>query len=229
MEGKIPSHIGIILDGNGRWAKKRLMPRSFGHTQGAKNIENICSAAYSLGIKYLTVYAFSTENWKRSDEEVNALMKLFNKYLINYRKKAVDENMRVSIIGDRSKLTPKMIENIEILEKDTKDNTGLHFQIAINYGGRDEVIRAIKKFVKNGGNIDNLHEKDITDNLDTSFIPDPDLIIRTSGELRISNFLLWQCAYSEFYFTDVLWPDFDKNELKKAINYYADRNRRYGG
>lgn len=229
MKKNVPAHIGIILDGNGRWAKKRLMPRSFGHRQGAKNIEKICSDAYALGVKYLTVYAFSTENWKRSDEEVKVLMDIFSKYLKDYLGKAIKNNMKVRIIGDRTALCKDIVKDIENLEEKTKNNTGLNFQIAINYGGRDELVRAFKEYINSGHDIAELDEEKLSKHLDTKSIPDPDLIIRTSGEIRISNFLIWQCAYSEFYFTDVLWPDFSRNELEKAIDYYSSKSRRYGG
>ncbi len=232
-ENKIPQHVAIILDGNGRWAKKRFLPRNMGHAQGAKAVEQICEDAWDLGIKYLTVYAFSTENWKRPDEEVNALMKLLNKYLSNCLERSSKNNMRVRVIGDISRLSDDLQKQIIDLEEKSSVNTGLNFTVALNYGGRDEMIRAMQKLavdVKNG----NLEPEQITEelfsaNLDTKDIPDPDLMIRTSGEQRISNYMLWQMAYAEFYFTDVLWPDFDKKELQKALDYYAGRDRRYGG
>lgn len=229
MQKKVPKHIAIILDGNGRWAKKRFLPRNFGHRQGAKNIEKVCEWTYDLGVEYLTVYAFSTENWKRDEQEVNALMDIFSKYLREYLNKAVSNNMCVRIIGDRSRLRSDIVEDIVNLETATASNTGLKFQIAINYGGRDEIIRAVKEYINSGNFIDDLTENILSDNLDTNGIPDPDLIIRTSGELRLSNFLIWQGAYSELYFSDVLWPDFDRKELEKAISHYSERNRRYGG
>lgn len=233
MENIVPTHIAIILDGNGRWAKKRMLPRKLGHRQGAKNVELICEKAYELGVKYLTVYAFSTENWKRPKDEVTAIMELLNKYLLNYLDKAMKNNMRVRIIGDKSMLSEEIQQNIKKVEDTTKNNSGLNFQIAINYGGRDEITRAIKKIVLD---IDNkkikpeeIDEKLIRSYLDTYDIVDPELIIRTSGECRTSNFLTWQASYSEYYFTDVLWPDFNEKELKKAIENYAKRNRRFGG
>lgn len=233
MNKSIPNHVAIILDGNGRWAKKRLLPRKVGHRQGAKNVEAICEIAYNLGIKYLTVYAFSTENWKRSADEVEALMNLLSKYLSDYREKAMKNNMRVRIIGDRTKLREDIITSIKEVEELTSNNTGLNFQIAINYGGRDEIKRAFIKMYEDISkgilSKELIDEKCIADYLDTKEIPDPDLIIRTSGEMRISNYLIWQGAYSEYYFTNVLWPDFDESCLIEAINSYSDRERRYGG
>lgn len=229
----IPQHVAIILDGNGRWAAKKGMPRNYGHTQGAKNVERICEDAYNLGVKYLTVYAFSTENWNRPDSEVDALMKLLRNYMKTCIKTATKNKMRVRVIGDKSKLAPDLQKSIADLEESSKDNEGLNFQVAINYGARDEIIRAMKQLVKdkeeNKFTIDDIDEKLFASYLDTSDIPDPDLLIRTSGELRLSNFLLWQLAYSEFYITDVLWPDFTKEELVKAIEQYNSRDRRFGG
>lgn len=229
----IPRHIAIILDGNGRWAKKRFMPRNYGHTQGSKAVEKICEDAYDMGVEYLTVYAFSTENWKRPKEEVDALMKLLRTYLDTSLKRSAKNNMRVRVIGDKTGLPKDLLDSIEELEKASSVNTGLKFQVAINYGSRDEIIRAMKKLyldVQSGSqSIEELDEKVLEQYLDTKEIPDPDLIIRTSGEQRLSNFMLWQVAYSEFYFTDVLWPDFNKNELAKAIEYYSSRNRKFGG
>ena len=228
-----PNHVAIILDGNGRWAKKRFLPRKAGHVAGSKTVEKICEDAYNMGINYLTVYAFSTENWKRPEDEVNALMKLLRQYLKDCIKRSTKNNMCVRVIGDISPLEEDMKKSIRELEEATKDNTGLHFQVALNYGSRDEMIRGIQRMagdLKSGA----LQAEDISETvfgtyLDTSGIPDPDLMIRTSGEMRLSNFMLWQLAYTEFYFTDVLWPDFDKAELQKAIDYYNGRERRYGG
>jgi undecaprenyl diphosphate synthase len=229
----IPQHVAIILDGNGRWAAKKGMPRNYGHTQGAKNVERICEDAYNLGVKYLTVYAFSTENWNRPDSEVEALMKLLRNYMKTCIKTATKNKMRVRVIGDKSKLAPDLQKSISDLEESSKQNKGLNFQVAINYGARDEMVRAMKQLVKdkeeNKFTIDDIDEKLFASYLDTSDIPDPDLLIRTSGELRLSNFLLWQLAYSEFYITDVLWPDFTKEELVKAIEQYNSRDRRFGG
>lgn len=229
---KIPEHVAIIMDGNGRWAKKRMLPRTAGHVQGSQVVEKICEDAYNLGIKYLTVYAFSTENWKRSKDEVDAIMKLLEKYLKDCIKRSSKNNMRVRVIGDISRLDEKLQEKIIELERVSSGNTGLCFQVALNYGGRDEIIRGIRKAAEKVRNNELLPE-DITEEkfeefLDTKGIPDPDLVIRTSGEMRISNFLIWQCSYSEFYFSDVLWPDFNKNELIKALDYYAHRDRRFG-
>lgn len=229
----VPQHIAIIMDGNGRWAAKRGMPRNYGHTQGSKTVEVICEDAYKMGVKYLTVYAFSTENWSRPKSEIDALMKLLRNYMKTCIKTATKNNMRVRVIGDKTGLDADIRERILELEEVSKNNTGLNFQIAINYGGRDEILRAVKKLVKdkeeNKFNIEDIDEKLFEEYLDTNDIPDPDLLIRTSGELRLSNFLMWQLAYSEFYITDVLWPDFTKDELSKAIEQYNSRERRYGG
>lgn len=230
---KVPAHVAIILDGNGRWAKKRFLPRNAGHMQGSKTVEQICEDAHNLGIKYLTVYAFSTENWKRPKDEVDALMKLLDRYLKNCIERSSKNNMRVRVLGDISALSQKLQDKIIELEEKSKNNTGLNFQVALNYGGRDEMLRAIKKCAAEcaDGRIkpEDIDEAYFNGKLDTADIPDPDLLIRTSGEQRISNFLLWQLAYTEFYFTDVLWPDFNKKELKKAIEYYENRDRRFGG
>ena len=229
---RVPNHIAIILDGNGRWAKKRGMPRSFGHVKGCENLEDICEVAKELGVKYLTVYAFSTENWKRSKEEVDGLMKLFRNYLKKCIKISQKNNMRVKVIGDITAFDSVIQESIEKLEDFSKDFTDLHFQIALNYGSRDEITRAVNRMLEDqkAGKLETpVSEDTISDYLDTAGIPDPDLMIRTSGELRLSNYLLWQLAYSEFYFTDVPWPDFKKEELVKAIEKYNERDRRYGG
>lgn len=229
---KIPQHVAIILDGNGRWAKAKGMPRNYGHTAGAKNVETVCKAANELGIKYVTMYAFSTENWNRPDSEVDALMKLLESYLKNCIKTADKNNMRVRIIGDMHRLSEKFQKRIKELEEASKNNTGLNLTIAINYGSRDEMIRGMKKMIEdhdNGKlNLDDINEQVFSNYLDTADIPDPDLMIRTSGEQRLSNYLLWQLAYSEFYFTDVPWPDFHKEELIQAIEAYNNRDRRFG-
>lgn len=224
----IPQHIAIILDGNGRWAKSRGMPRNYGHTMGAKNVETILRAAGEIGIRYVTMYAFSTENWNRPESEVAALMNLLNNYLHNCVKTAKKNNIRVRVIGDITRLESDFQQKIRRLEEESKENTGLNFQIAINYGGRDEIIRAMKKMMADEISPEEITEEKFEQYLDTYNIPDPDLLIRTSGELRLSNYLLWQLAYSEFYFTDVPWPDFTPEELKKAVLAYANRNRRYG-
>ena len=228
----IPNHIAIILDGNGRWAKAKGMPRTYGHLQGAKTVEEICEVAYNMGIKYLTVYAFSTENWNRPKEEVDALMKLLRNYMKNCLKRANQNNMCVRVIGEKSRLDDDIRKSIEQLEEATKNNTGLHFSIAINYGGRDELVRATRKVAEKAAKGE-LKPEEITEdivesNLDTAGLPDPDLLIRTCNEQRISNFLLWQLAYTEFYFTPVPWPDFSKEELVKAVEAYNHRDRRFG-
>lgn len=229
---KIPNHVAIILDGNGRWAKSKGMPRNYGHVQGAKTVEVICEEAYKMGIQYLTVYAFSTENWNRPQDEVDALMKLLRNYMKTCLKTAAKNNMCVRVIGDKTGLDEDIRNRIEELEKATKNNTGLHFQIALNYGGRDEIVRAVKKLVAKveAGELkkEEITEQLISDTLDTHGLPEPDLLIRTCNELRISNFLLWQLAYTEFYFTEVAWPDFSKEELEKAVAAYNKRDRRYG-
>jgi len=228
----IPKHVAIILDGNGRWAKAKGMPRNYGHTQGAKTVEVICEEAYKMGIQYLTVYAFSTENWSRPKDEVDALMKLLRNYMKTCLKTAEKNKMCVRVIGDKTGLDDDIRSRIAELEEATKENTGLHFQIALNYGGRDEIVRAVRRLVQRAeaGQIkaEQINEELISDMLDTAGLPEPDLLIRTCNEQRISNFLLWQLAYTEFYFTPVAWPDFTKEELEKAIEAYNHRDRRYG-
>ncbi len=229
---KIPNHVAIILDGNGRWAKSKGMPRNYGHVQGAKTVEVICEEAYRMGIQYLTVYAFSTENWNRPQDEVDALMGLLRNYMKTCLKTAAKNNMCVRVIGEKSRLDEDIRARIAQLEEATKNNTGLHFQIGINYGGRDEIVRAVRSLaarVADGSLLpEQITEEMISDTLDTKGLPEPDLLIRTCNELRISNFLLWQLAYTEFYFTPVAWPDFSKEELEKAVDAYNKRNRRYG-
>lgn len=229
----VPQHIAIILDGNGRWAKAKGMPRNYGHAQGSKNVERICETAYKMGVKYLTVYAFSTENWNRPDSEVKALMKLLRDYMKTCIKTANKNRMKVRVLGDKTGLDEDIRTRITQLEEASKDNDGLNFQIAINYGSRDEMIRAMRQMAKDciEGKLmpQEICEDVFEGYLDTHDIPDPDLLIRTSGEIRLSNYLLWQLAYTEFYFTDVLWPDFSKEELEKAIEYYNRRDRRFGG
>ncbi len=230
---KIPQHIAIILDGNGRWAKAKGMPRNYGHAQGSKNVERICEDAYRMGVKYLTVYAFSTENWSRPSEEVDALMKLLRNYMKTCLKTAAKNDMKIRVIGDITGLDADIRARIEELEEATKNNGGLNFQIAINYGSRDEIVRAVRRLAKDVReekiSLSEIDEACIEGYLDTHDIPDPDLLIRTSGEQRLSNYLLWQLAYTEFYFTDVPWPDFTKEELMKAISEYNERERRFGG
>ncbi len=230
---EVPRHVAVILDGNGRWAKKRLMPRNFGHKAGAKAVEQACEDVWNLGIEYFTVYAFSTENWKRSVEEVTGIMNLLRDYLVDSIERSCRNNMKVHIIGDRTRLAPDINDAIDKLEDATKDNTGLKFTIALNYGGRDEIKRAVQAIageVKSGTvDIEDITEDMISSHLDTRDLPDPDLLIRTSGEIRTSNFLPWQLAYSEFYFTDVLWPDMKREDFIDAIRYYNGRERRFGG
>ena len=234
MEGqlKIPRHVAIIMDGNGRWAKSKGMPRNYGHVQEAKMVEVVCQAASDMGIEYLTVYAFSTENWNRPKDEVDALMKLLGTYMSNCLKTAKKNNMCVKVIGDKTGLSEDMQRRIAQLEEATKDYDGLHFQVALNYGGRDEIRRAVAglaRRVEEGTlKADDITEEMIGNALDTEGIPDPDLMIRTCNELRISNFLLWQLAYTEFYFTEVPWPEFDGEELRKAVEAYTKRDRRFG-
>lgn len=235
LEGlKIPRHIAIILDGNGRWAKAHLLPRAMGHKQGCETLEKTVEDCVRLGVEYLTVYGFSTENWKRSAEEVGALMKLFRFYMTRLLEIAQENNVRVKMIGDKSRFDADIIEGIDQLESTTKDNTKMTFVFAINYGSRDEIRRAVQSIAK--GFVDGIYtdvnaidEAFVADHLDTAGDPDPDLLIRTSGELRISNYLLWQIAYSEIYVTDVLWPDFNVSVLEDAIISYNKRERRFGG
>lgn len=230
---KIPRHVAIILDGNGRWAKKRGLPRNMGHVEGCKIVEQTVEDAARLGIEYLTVYGFSTENWKRSTEEVGALMQLFRYYMKRLLKVAKKNNVRVIMIGERSRFDEDIIEGLNRLEEETKDNTRMTFTIAVNYGSRDEITRAVRRMMTDcqAGKLspEDVDESVIAGYLDTRELPDPDLLIRTSGEQRLSNYLLWQLAYTEFYFTDVLWPDFNKEELVKAIEKYNGRDRRFGG
>lgn len=225
--------MAIILDGNGRWAKKRFLPRNAGHAAGSKNVEKICKAAWEMGIEYVTMYAFSTENWSRPKGEVDALMKLLHQYLSDCLKTSKKNNMQVKVIGDISRLEPDLQQRIRELEEFSARNTGLHFQVALNYGSRDEMCRGIRRLARDvrEGSLspEEITEDVISGYLDTRGIPDPDLMIRTSGEQRLSNYLLWQMAYTEFYFTDVLWPDFDAGELERAVSFYQERDRRFGG
>ena len=229
----VPKHVAIILDGNGRWAKAKGLPRNYGHVEGAKTVEKICEEAYRMGIQYLTVYAFSTENWNRPQDEVDALMKLLRNYMKNCLKTAEKNRMCVRVIGDLTRLEEDLQVKIAELMEATKDNDGLHFQIAINYGGRDELTRAVRKLADkvSAGELkaEEITDAMINEQLDTAGLPDPDLLIRTCNEQRISNFLLWQLAYTEFYFTPVAWPDFSKEELVKAVEAYNHRDRKYGG
>ena len=232
-EERIPRHVALILDGNGRWAKKRGLPRTMGHKEGCKTVEKTVEIAARMGIEYLTVYGFSTENWKRSSEEVGALMQLFRYYMVRLLKIAKQNNVRVKMIGDRRRFDEDIIEGINRLERETKENTGLTFVIAVNYGARDEITRAVSRLaadcVQGRVKAEEITEDVLSSYLDTAGMPDPDLLIRTSGEQRLSNYLLWQLAYSEFYFTDTPWPDFKEKELKQAVDAYSARDRRYGG
>ena len=225
----VPESIAIILDGNGRYAKKMGISTAEGHRAGCVALEDILEESVRLGVKFLTVYAFSTENWKRSAIEINSLFDLFFIYLEKIEKKAIENNVKISFIGDIYKFPEKLYKECERLINITKDNTGLNFVIAFNYGSRDEILRAIKKIYASKIDINNITVDDISNNLDTGMIKDPDLLIRTSGEIRLSNFLLWQIAYSELYFTDVLWPEFSISEFHKAIYTYNKRERRFGG
>lgn len=229
----LPIHIAIIMDGNGRWAQARGLPRIYGHQEGKKNVKRIVRHAANLGIKYLSLFAFSTENWKRPKEEVDGLMEILKVGLQEERPEFIREGIRVVFFGDRTKLPKDVIEEMELTESSTASNSRLHLAFAINYSGRDDILRAIKRIsqkVADGKiNIDDINNDLISKELDTKDFPDPDLIIRTSGELRISNFYLWQSAYSEFYFTPVLWPDFDEKALESAIEAYQSRKRRFGG
>ena len=234
LEGMvIPEHVAVILDGNGRWAKKRGLPRTMGHKEGCITVEKTVEIAARMGIRYLTVYGFSTENWKRSAEEVGALMQLFRYYMVRLLKIAGANNVRVRMIGDRSRFDADIIEGLNQLEHETRDNTGLTFVIAVNYGGRDEITRAVKHLVRDVQNgtlaESEIDEMKLNSYLDTAGMPDPDLLIRTSGEIRLSNYLLWQLAYSEIYVTDCLWPDFNQEELERAVIAYNNRERRFGG
>ncbi len=232
-EYKIPQHVAIIMDGNGRWAKRRGLPRTAGHAQGARVVEQILEDADHMGIRYLTVYAFSTENWTRPDAEVKALMNLLRTYMKTSLAKCAKNNVRIRVIGDKSRLDEDLQKSIAGLEESTKNNTGIGFQIAINYGARDEMRRAVEKLSKRvkKGELEpsQITEQAISDALDTAGIPDPDLLIRTCGEERLSNFLMWQLSYAELYFTDAAWPDFNKEELEKAVDAYNHRERRFGG
>ncbi len=226
MEKNIPKHIAIIMDGNGRWAKKRGLARSFGHIEGAKSLRKIIEHSVKIGVKYLTVYAFSTENWKREEKEISTLMNLFLKYIKNERKTLEKNKIRFFVSGRKENVSEKLLKEIEKLQEITKNNDRMTLNIAFNYSGRNEIIDAVNKILKEKK--ENIDEEDFEKYLYNDF-PDPDLIIRTSGEFRISNFLLWQLAYSEFYITDTLWPDFDEAELDKAIESFTKRERRFGG
>ena len=224
----LPEHIAIIMDGNGRWAKKRSLPRTAGHAAGSKNFKDIARYCNKIGLKYLTVYAFSTENWKRPKEEVDNIMKIFKEYLED-AKNFKDENIQVQFIGDRSVLDADIQRLMKESEDESANATGLHLNIAINYGGRDEIVHAVKNIVSSGIDANDITEQTITDNLYTAGQPDPDFIIRPSGEYRLSNYLIWQSAYAEYWFSDILWPDFKPKHLDMAIEEFNKRNRRFGG
>lgn len=231
-KNNLPKHVGIIMDGNGRWAKKRGLPRSAGHRAGAQNLKTITEFAENMGIKYITAYAFSTENWKRPKEEVDALMDLLLNYLRD-KNQLAGKNVVIKVIGDRSRLSDEINTEIDVIEEYTKNNTGMTLFLAINYGGRQEVVNSVKKLAErvSKGEISasDITEEDISSGIYTTDVPDADLIIRPSGELRLSNFLLWQSAYSEFWFSDINWPDFKTSDFAQAILDYQNRNRRFGG
>ena len=227
MEAVCPvKHIAFIMDGNGRWAKKRLMPREFGHKAGAETFENIVNYCYDIGVQHVTVYAFSTENWKRPQHEIDALFKLFSYYIDHYAEKIGNRNVRIVFIGDRTGFSEDLKNRMQNVEEKTKNN-GRILNIGINYGGRAEICHAVNKLIAEGKT--EITEEDISENLYTSLSPDPDLIVRTGGEYRTSNFLMWQSAYSELYITDTLWPDMKGDDVDKAITEFMRRNRRYGG
>ena len=232
INGNIPKHVAIIMDGNGRWATKRHLPRSAGHRAGVESLREIINTSIEIGVGYLTVYSLSSENWKRPESELNFLMKLFLATIKNELRLLMEHGVRLRLIGDRKSLPPEVVEAYEEAEKKTSENTKLNFNIALNYGSRQEILDAFKilgeKIKSSELNIEDICIKDLSDNLYTKDIPDPDFLIRTSGEHRISNFLLWQISYSELYFTKVLWPDFKRKHFIKAINEYQKRNRRFG-
>ena len=230
---QVPQHIAIIMDGNGRWAQKRGMPRIAGHNSGMKALKEIVRTCSDMGVKYLTVYAFSTENWKRSFEEVSGIFKIMVLYIHKELKELTEENVRINVIGDLSRIPSDAQKAMNHALKTTEENTGLTFNIALNYGGRSEIVEAAKKLYNektgSGGSLDDITEEEFGKYMSTGGVPDPDIIIRTGGEMRLSNFLLWQCAYSEFIFTDIFWPDFSPEELAKCIDEFYGRHRRYGG
>ncbi|MFC2159479.1 isoprenyl transferase [Actinomycetota bacterium] len=232
IKSNIPKHVAIIMDGNGRWATKRHLPRSAGHRAGVESLREVINICIEIGIEHLTVYSLSSENWKRPESEIKFLMKLFIATIKNELRLLMDHGVRLRLIGDRGSLPPEVLKEYEQAEKKTLENTKLNFNIALNYGSRHEIVDAVKVLgekIKSGElNIDDIEIKDLSDNLYTKDIPDPDFLIRTSGEHRISNFLLWQISYSELYFTKVLWPDFKRKHFIKAINEYQKRNRRFG-
>lgn len=233
MANAVPKHIGIIMDGNGRWAKKKRLPRVLGHQQGAKTLDKLLNDARGLGVEHITVYAFSTENWKRAEDEVSGIMGILREYINKYFRDYANSDFRVDSVGDLTALSEDLQRDIAKLKEVSKDRTGIHLTIAMNYGSRDEIRRAVQKIaqeVKDGKlEVSDITEDLISNHLDSAGTPDPELIIRTSGELRTSNFLLWQSAYSEYYITEKLWPDFNIEDLKDAIKAYQSRDRRFGG
>ncbi|MBQ8940543.1 MAG: isoprenyl transferase [Firmicutes bacterium] len=233
MANNVPKHIAIIMDGNGRWAKKRMLPRVMGHKMGADALDRMLNAAGDLGVEHITVYAFSTENWKRAEEEVKGIMGILREYINKYFREYINSDFRVDSVGDLSRLAPDLQEDIAKLKEASKDRKGIHLTIAMNYGGRDEIKRAVQKLARDvkAGKLqpEDITEELISQNLDSYPTPDPELVIRTSGEFRTSNFLLWQSAYAEYYITDKLWPDFTVDDLIDAIKSYQSRDRRFGG
>jgi undecaprenyl diphosphate synthase len=229
----VPEHLAIIMDGNGRWAENRRRSRNAGHRAGARSLKKLAAEAEKLGIGYLTVYAFSTENWTRPPDEVSGLMRLMREYIQQYIDDTKKNNMRISVIGDRSGLEPDLREKIARLEEISANKPGLRLTLAVNYGGRDEIVRAARQLARQGANgelgPDTIDESVFAARLDTASLPDPDLLIRTAGEMRLSNFLLWQLAYTEIYISEKLWPDFNVSDLKEAIHWFANRERRFGG
>ena len=232
-EENFPEHIAIIMDGNRRWAKQKKLPIKLGHREGAKTLEKIVRHAKKIGVKYITVYAFSTENWKRSESEVESLMSLLREYLDNFAKKADTENIKINVLGDMEPFSDDLRESIDLSMERTKNNTGIIFNICLNYGGRDEIVKAVQKIgrkIENHEiNVDDINEDTISENLYTAHMPDPDLLIRTSGEMRLSGFLIWQSSYTEFVFLEKYWPDFDEDDLENCIEIYQKRHRKYGG
>ena len=233
MEENFPEHIAIIMDGNRRWAKNKKLPVKLGHKEGAKTLEKIVRHAQKIGVKYLTVYAFSTENWKRSESEVDSLMSLLKEYLNDFSKRADTENIKINVLGDMDPFSEELKKSIDSTIKRTQNNTGIIFNICLNYGGRDEIVKAVQKISKKVENkelnIYDINENTISENLYTAYMPDPDLLIRTSGEMRLSGFLIWQSSYTELIFLEKYWPDFDEDDLENCIEIYQKRNRKYGG
>ena len=232
-EERLPQHVAIIMDGNGRWAKKRLWNRLVGHRAGADAVDAVTTLCREIGVKYLTLYAFSTENWNRPESEVSGLMELFKEFLVSKRNLLIEKNVRLNIIGEKDKFSPELLKLMnETIEATKKNDTKMVLTLALSYGSRQEITQAVRKIAQKVAtreiNPENIDEKLISESLYTFDMPDPDLVIRTSGEYRISNYLLWQIAYSEFYFTDTLWPDFKKDEFIKALQDYAGRERRFG-